>query len=52
MDWPTVLALLALGVLALMALGIPVAVAFIAVNAVGAWFFLGANEASRSWRAT
>ncbi|MBM3407690.1 MAG: TRAP transporter large permease subunit [Betaproteobacteria bacterium] len=44
MDWPTVLALLALGVLALMALGIPVAVAFIAVNAVGAWFFLGGER--------
>jgi tripartite ATP-independent transporter DctM subunit len=44
MDWPTVLALLALGVLALMALGTPVAVAFIAVNAVGAWFFLGGER--------
>jgi tripartite ATP-independent transporter DctM subunit len=44
MDWPIVLALLALGVLVLMALGTPVAVAFIAVNAVGAWFFLGGER--------
>ena len=44
MDWPIILALLALGVLVLMALGTPVAVAFIAVNAVGAWFFLGGER--------
>ena len=44
MDWPTALALLALGVLVLMALGAPVAIAFIVVNAAGAYYFLGGDR--------
>jgi TRAP-type mannitol/chloroaromatic compound transport system permease large subunit len=41
MDWGTALALLVGGVCALLILGAPVAFAFIAVNVVGAFFFLG-----------
>jgi tripartite ATP-independent transporter DctM subunit len=44
MDWTSALALLTLGVLVLMALGVPVAIAFIAVNAAGAWYFLGGER--------
>ena len=44
MDWTIVLALLLGGILGLMALGVPVAVAFIAVNAVGAFYLLGGDR--------
>jgi len=44
MDWTSALALLSLGVLALMALGVPVAIAFIVVNAAGAFYFLGGDR--------
>jgi len=43
-DWTIVLALLLGGILGLMALGVPVAVAFIAVNAVGAFYLLGGDR--------
>jgi TRAP-type mannitol/chloroaromatic compound transport system permease large subunit len=39
-----VLGLLLGGILGLMALGVPVAVAFITVNAVGAFFLLGGDR--------
>jgi tripartite ATP-independent transporter DctM subunit len=41
MDWTYALLLLIGGVMLLLALGTPVAIAFIAVNAVGAYYFLG-----------
>jgi tripartite ATP-independent transporter DctM subunit len=44
MDWPLVLAVLIGGTLFLMALGAPVAVAFIAVNVLGAVFVLGGDR--------
>ena len=44
MDWTTVLALLLGGILGLMALGVPVAVAFITVNAIGAFYLLGGDR--------
>lgn len=44
MDWTTALTLLLLGILGLMAFGVPVAVAFIAVNAVGAFYLLGGDR--------
>ena len=44
MDWPTALALLSVGLLVLMALGVPVAVAFIVLNAAGAYYFLGGDR--------
>jgi tripartite ATP-independent transporter DctM subunit len=44
MEWPLVLALLIGGTLALMALGLPVALAFIAVNVVGAYFVFGGDR--------
>lgn len=44
MDWTTVLVLLLGGILGLMALGVPVAVAFITVNAVGAFYLLGGDR--------
>jgi tripartite ATP-independent transporter DctM subunit len=44
MDWTTALAALTLGVLVLMALGLPVAIAFIVVNAAGAVYFLGGDR--------
>jgi|1185.fasta_scaffold14840_2 tripartite ATP-independent transporter DctM subunit len=44
MDWTSALALLSLGVLVLMALGMPVAIAFIVVNAAGAFYFLGGDR--------
>jgi tripartite ATP-independent transporter DctM subunit len=43
-DWTTVLFLLLGGILGLMALGVPVAVAFITVNVVGASFLLGGDR--------
>ena len=43
MDWPLALLLLVGGVMVLIALGTPVAVSFIAVNFVGAYFFLGSE---------
>lgn len=44
MDWMIVLVLLLVGILALMALGVPVALAFITVNIVGAIFLLGGDR--------
>ncbi len=44
MDWPLTLALLIGGTLLLMALGLPVALAFIAVNVAGAYFILGGDR--------
>ena len=44
MDWTSALALLTAGVLLLMALGVPVAVAFLVVNAAGAFYFLGGDR--------
>lgn len=44
MDWTTALGLLLGGILGLMALGVPVGVAFIAVNVVGAFFLLGGDR--------
>jgi tripartite ATP-independent transporter DctM subunit len=43
-DWPVVLLLLIGGTLVLMAMGLPVALAFIAVNVVGAIFVLGGDR--------
>ena len=44
MEWTTTLGLLLGGILGLMALGVPVAVAFITVNAVGAFYLLGGDR--------
>lgn len=44
MDWTTALTLLLLGILGLMAFGVPVAVAFITVNAIGAFYLLGGDR--------
>lgn len=44
MEWTTSLAVLLAGILGLMALGVPVAIAFIAVNVVGAIFLLGGDR--------
>ena len=41
MDWSSALLLLIGGVMVMLALGMPVAISFIAVNVVGAWYFLG-----------
>jgi tripartite ATP-independent transporter DctM subunit len=43
-DWTTALAVLLVGILGLMALGVPVAVAFITVNVVGAFYLLGGDR--------
>lgn len=44
MEWYEALALLIGGVMALMALGMPVALAFLAANIVGAWLFMGGER--------
>ena len=44
MEWTTALGLLLCGILGLMALGVPVAVAFITVNMVGAFYLLGGDR--------
>ena len=44
MEWTTALGLLLAGILGLMALGVPVAVAFITVNVVGAFYLLGGDR--------
>lgn len=44
MEWTTALGLLLCGILGLMALGVPVAVAFITVNIVGAFYLLGGDR--------
>ncbi len=44
MDWPLVLTLMIGGTLLLMALGLPVAVAFIAVNVIGGIWVLGGDR--------
>jgi tripartite ATP-independent transporter DctM subunit len=44
LDWPLVLALMIGGTLLLMALGLPVAVAFIAVNVLGGIWVLGGDR--------
>ena len=41
MDWPGALAVLIGTIMALMALGMPVALAFLGANIVGAWLFMG-----------
>ncbi|MBS0123709.1 TRAP transporter large permease [Thetidibacter halocola] len=41
MEWYWALALLLGSILALMAIGMPVALAFLAANIAGAWFFMG-----------
>ena len=44
MEWTTALGLLLAGILGLMALGVPVAVAFITVNVIGAFYLLGGDR--------
>ncbi|MCV0396574.1 MAG: TRAP transporter large permease [Rhizobiaceae bacterium] len=44
MDWPLILVLMLGGLVALLAAGLPVAVAFIAVNLGGAYFILGGEN--------
>lgn len=44
MEWTTALGALLVGILGLMALGVPVAVAFITVNVVGAFYLLGGDR--------
>ncbi|MEO0679670.1 MAG: TRAP transporter large permease subunit, partial [Pseudomonadota bacterium] len=44
MEWYQALALLLGAILALMALGMPVALAFLAANIVGAWIFMGGER--------
>lgn len=44
MEWTTALGLLLVSILGLMALGVPVAVAFIVVNVVGAFYLLGGDR--------
>ena len=41
MEWYEALALLLGVIVALMAIGMPVALAFLAANIVGAWIFMG-----------
>jgi tripartite ATP-independent transporter DctM subunit len=43
-EWTTALGLLLFGILGLMAFGVPVAVAFITVNVVGAFYLLGGDR--------
>ncbi len=44
MEWYEALALLLGSIMALMALGMPVAIAFLAANIVGAWVFMGGER--------
>jgi len=44
MEWYEALALLLGAILALMALGMPVALAFLAANIIGAWVFMGGER--------
>ena len=41
MEWFEALGLLIGAILILMAIGMPVALAFLAANIIGAWFFMG-----------
>ena len=44
LDWPFVLALLIGTIVFLMALGMPVALAFLGANIIGAWLFMGGER--------
>jgi len=44
MEWPEALGLLVGGIMVLMAVGMPVALAFLAANIVGAWIFMGGER--------
>lgn len=44
MDWYEALALLLGAIVALMALGMPIALAFLAANIIGAWIFMGGER--------
>ena len=44
MEWYYALALLLGSILALMAVGMPVALAFLAANILGAWVFMGGEK--------
>ncbi|MEM6847650.1 MAG: TRAP transporter large permease [Pseudomonadota bacterium] len=44
LDWPLVLALLIGTIVVLMALGMPVALAFLGANIIGAWLFMGGER--------
>ena len=44
MEWYEALALLIGSIMALMALGMPVALAFLAANIIGAWVFMGGER--------
>lgn len=44
MEWYEALALLLGSIMALMALGMPVAIAFLAANIIGAWIFMGGER--------
>ena len=44
MEWYEALAILLGSILALMAVGMPVALAFLAANIVGAWIFMGGER--------
>ena len=43
MEWFEALGLLIGSIMVFMALGMPVALAFLAANILGAWIFMGAN---------
>jgi hypothetical protein len=44
MEWYEALALLVGSIMLLMALGMPVALAFLAANIIGAWVFMGGER--------
>ncbi len=44
MEWYEALALLLGSILVLMAIGMPVAMAFLAANIIGAWMFMGGER--------
>lgn len=44
MEWYEALALLLGAIVALMALGMPIALAFLAANIIGAWIFMGGER--------
>jgi hypothetical protein len=49
MEWFEALALLVGSIMFLMALGMPVALAFLAANILGAWIFMGGERGSSAF---
>ena len=49
MEWFEALAVLLGTIIFLMAVGMPIALAFLAANIIGAWVFMGGSAASPSF---